>query len=271
MAVNAQSQNVPSDGIALKASGIRKNFGFVQALADADFELRNGEIHALVGDNGAGKSTLVKILSGVQQPDAGSIELYGKPVRFANPGQAHAAGVETVYQNLALATDLTPGENVFLGRETLRGGWRGFLRFVDRPTMRKRTDDHLRDLGIDLPSSTVPVETLSGGQRQAVAVARASLWGRTILLMDEPVAALGHQQTEMVLDLMARVRDEKGLSIIFISHNLPEVLAIADRITVLRLGRSLLTCNASDASIEMLVGAMTGALDDDTNSGGNPR
>jgi ABC-type sugar transport system ATPase subunit len=252
--------------IALEATGIRKNYGFVQALAGADFELREGEIHALVGDNGAGKSTLIKVFSGVVQADDGQMELFGDRVSFSNPADALEAGIETVYQDLALATDLTPGENIFLGRETARRGFLGRLGFVDRAAMRRDAGQHLRELGIDLPSGRVPVDTLSGGQRQAVAVARASAWGRTVLILDEPVAALGHQQTEIVLGLMRQVRDEKGLSIIFISHSIPQVLEVADRITVLRLGRTVLTCDVREASLEMLVAAMTGLSDADNGA-----
>jgi ABC-type sugar transport system ATPase subunit len=254
-------QATSSERIALKATGIRKNYGFVQALDGADFELREGEIHALVGDNGAGKSTLIKVFSGVVQADDGSIELFGTPVNFSNPADALEAGIETVYQDLALAIDLTPGENIFLGREITRNGFLGRLGFVDRPAMRRDAGEHLRELGIDLPSGRVPVDTLSGGQRQAVAVARASAWGRNVLIMDEPVAALGHHQTEIVLSLMRQVRDEKGLSIIFISHSILQVLEVADRITVLRLGRTVLTCDVRDAGTEMLIAAMTGLSD----------
>lgn len=262
--------DAPSAGrVALRATGVRKNFGFVQALAGADFELREGEIHALVGDNGAGKSTLIKIFAGVFQPDDGSIELFDTPVTFSSPTDALEAGIETVYQDLALAIDLTPGENIFLGRETARGGFLGRLGFVDRAAMARDAAVHLHELGIDLPSGDVPVDTLSGGQRQAVAVARASAWGRTVLILDEPVAALGHHQTEIVLNLMRQVRDEKGLSIIFISHSIPQVLGVADRITVLRLGRTVLTCDVRDASTEMLVTAMTGLSDPENNAGGS--
>ena len=261
-------QDAFSARIALKATGIRKNYGFVQALAGANFELREGEIHALVGDNGAGKSTLIKVFSGVVQADAGSIELFGSPITLSSPADALEAGIETVYQDLALGVDLTPGENIFLGREIARKGVLGRLGFVDRQAMRREAGEHLHDLGIDLPSGRVPVDTLSGGQRQAVAVARASAWGRTVLILDEPVAALGHHQTEIVLNLMKQVRDEKGLSIIFISHSIPQVLEVADRITVLRLGRTVLTCDVREAGTEMLVAAMAGVSDAENDSGG---
>jgi simple sugar transport system ATP-binding protein len=245
--------------LLLRASGIRKDYGHVRALDGVDFDVRPREIHALVGDNGAGKSTLIKIIAGAVRPDAGTIEIDGKPVVFNSPHDAREAGIETVYQDLALADPLDAAENVFLGRELCYPGIRGWLGFVDRPAMRERTAAHLRDLAVNLPSITVPVETFSGGQRQAVAVARASVWGQRLVIMDEPVAALGVQQTTHVLDLMQRTRDEKGLSVILISHNLPEVLRVADRITVLRLGRRVGTLDATDATATLLVAAMTGA------------
>jgi len=245
--------------LLLRATGIRKDYGHVRALDGVDFDVRAREIHALIGDNGAGKSTLIKVIAGAVRPDAGSIEIDGNPVVFTSPHDAREAGIETVYQDLALADPLDAAENVFLGREVCYPGLLGRLGFVDRPAMRRRTQEHLRDLGVNLPSITVPVETFSGGQRQAVAVARASVWGQRLVIMDEPVAALGVQQTTHVLDLMQRTRDEKGLSVILISHNLPEVLRVADRITVLRLGRRVGTIAAGDATATLLVAAMTGA------------
>ena len=244
----------------LRASGIRKDYGHVRALDGVDFDVRPREIHALVGDNGAGKSTLIKIIAGTVRPDAGTIEIDGQPVMFNSPHDAREAGIETVYQDLALADPLDAAENVFLGREVCYPGFLGWLGFVDRASMRRRTQEHLRELAVNLPSITVPVENFSGGQRQAVAVARAAVWGQRLVIMDEPVAALGVQQTTQVLDLMQRTRDEKGLSIILISHNLPEVLRVADRITVLRLGRRVGTVAARDATATLLVGAMTGAV-----------
>jgi simple sugar transport system ATP-binding protein len=242
----------------LRATGVAKAYGHVTALRGIDFELDRGEIHALVGDNGAGKSTFIKILSGTERPDSGTIEIDGQPVRFAAPGDAQRCGIETVYQDLAIAESLDAGENVFLGRERLRPGPLGRLGFVDRRAMRRETAAHLRELGIRLPSVGSPCEALSGGQKQAVAVARAAVWGRRILLMDEPAAALGVRQTRQVLDLIRRSRDEKGLSIIFISHNVDQVLAVADRVTVLRLGRVVLDCDRDTATLELLTRAMSG-------------
>ncbi len=244
--------------LALGARGLRKNYGHVQALDGADFELREGEIHALVGDNGAGKSTLIKVISGAVTPDAGDLRLFGQPVTFNSPRDAQAAGVETVYQDLALADTLDAAENVFLGRELLLPGPLARLGFVDRRAMRARAREQLAILNISLPSVTVPVATLSGGQRQAVAVARAGSWGRRLLIMDEPVAALAPKQAQLVLDLMRRVRDERGLSVIFISHTLPHVFRAADRVTVMRLGRCVLTRPVASATNEMLIAAMTG-------------
>jgi simple sugar transport system ATP-binding protein len=248
--------------LLMQASGIRKDYGHVRALNGVDLDLRQREIHALIGDNGAGKSTLIKIMAGAVKPDAGTIEIDGRSVTFSSPHDAREAGIETVYQDLALADPLDAAENVFLGRELCYSGLRGRLGFVDRPAMRAQTASHLHDLGVSLPSISVPVETFSGGQRQAVAVARAAAWGRRFLIMDEPVAALGVQQTTHVLDLMERARDEKGLSVILISHNLPEVLRVADRITVLRLGRRVGTVAARDATASLLIGAMTGVVTD---------
>ncbi len=243
----------------LLATGIRKDYGYVRALDGVDFEVRDREIHALVGDNGAGKSTLIKVLAGVVRADAGHIEIDGHEIVIADPADAREAGIETVYQDLALADPLDAAENVFLGREIVRAGLLGRLGLLDRGEMRRQCESHLEDLGVQLPSIRAPVETFSGGQRQAVAVARASVWGKRLLIMDEPVAALGHRQTVQVLDLMRRTRDEKGISVILISHNLPEVIRVADRITVLRLGHRVLTVPAAEATTDLLVAAMTGS------------
>jgi simple sugar transport system ATP-binding protein len=257
MTSGLQSETEP---LLLKAIGLRKDYGHVRALDSVDFDLRHHEIHAVIGDNGAGKSTLIKIIAGAVQPDRGTLEIDGREVTFSSPHDARAAGIETVYQDLALADPLDAAENVFLGRELCYGGLLGRLGFVDRRAMHATTAANLRDLGVNIPSLTVPVETFSGGQRQAVAVVRATVWGQRFLIMDEPVAALGVQQTTHVLDLMQRARDEKGLSVILISHNMPEVLRVADRVTVLRLGSRVGTIAAKDATPTLLVGAMTGAL-----------
>lgn len=242
----------------LRATGIRKRYGHVEALRGADLEILPGEIHALLGDNGAGKSTLVKTLSGVVAPDEGTIEFKGHEVNFSGPRAAQDAGVETVYQDLALAGTLDPGENVFLGREPLVKGLRGRFGFIDRVEMRKRTAAELELLGIKLPSIDNTVETMSGGQRQAVAIARAAIWGTSMLILDEPTAALGVVQTEFVQQLMRKVRDEKGLTILLISHNMPEVFAVADRVTIMRLGQRALSCPIAELTTERLLAVMAG-------------
>jgi len=249
-----------TDQPALRARGIRKKFGNVEAIRGADFDVRPGEIVALIGDNGAGKSTLVKVLSGVHQPDAGEILIDELLVSFDSPRAAQAAGVCTVYQDLALPLDLDPAACLFLGRELYRRGILGKFGVLDQKEMRRVAASELRELGVSLQDASVPVSALSGGQRQTVAAARASLWGRKVVFFDEPTAALGVVQTARVLDLLRRVRD-KGLGVVLISHSMPDVLAVADRVHVLRLGRSVVTFQAADATTEDLVGAMTGAID----------
>jgi simple sugar transport system ATP-binding protein len=248
-----------ADPPRLAAHGIVKRFGHVEALRGASFSVDGGEIVALVGDNGAGKSTLVKALSGVLTPDAGRIEIDGRPVTLHGPGHAQKLGIETVYQDLALAFDLDAAANLHLGREVLRPApWR-YLGVLDKVAMRGRTATAMDELGIRLPSVAVPVRSLSGGQRQCVAVARAVAWATRVVFLDEPTAALGVMQREQVLDIMRRVRD-RGLAVVLISHNMPEVLAVADRIEVLRLGQRVARFAAADATVEELVSAMTGGL-----------
>lgn len=246
---------------ALLVRGVTKSFGAVRALDGMDFSLAKGEIHALLGDNGAGKSTLIKVLSGVISPDEGSIEVDGIRRSFADPNAARAAGIETVYQDLALALTLTPTENIFLGREISKPGVRGrVLRMIDRVEMRRQVKARLDSLGVRLPRLDTPVSTLSGGQRQAVAIARAAVWGRQILILDEPTAALGVAQTEHVLQMVEGLR-ANGLSVIMITHSLPEVLRVADSVTVMRFGRQVLSRPIAECTKELLVAAMTGALE----------
>lgn len=240
----------------LEARGITKRFGHVQALDGADFAASRGEVVALIGDNGAGKSTLVKILSGTLQPDSGDVFMEGKPVRFASPQEAQRHGIETVYQDLALAPDLDAAANLHLGREIYRIP---FLKVLDRKAMRERARAAFAELGIELPDVRAPVVTLSGGQQQSVAVARVVSYASKVIFMDEPTAALGVVQRGRVLDTVRRVRD-RGIAIVLISHNMPEVLAVSDRVEVLRLGRRVATYTAARTSVEELVGAMTGAL-----------
>jgi simple sugar transport system ATP-binding protein len=243
----------------LQAHGLVKSFGRVHALRGADFTVNRSEVVALIGDNGAGKSTLVKTLSGVHPPDAGEILFEGSPVTIASPEAARALGIETVYQDLALAPDLESSANLFLGREVPRPGLLGKLGFLDNVAMRKRTEGAFSDLGVGVQDVTAPVATFSGGQRQGVAVARAVTWASKVVFMDEPTAALGVVQTRRVLDLITRVR-ERGLSVVLISHNMPEVREVADRVEVLRLGQRVATFKRGEATMEDLVGAMTGAL-----------
>jgi fructose transport system ATP-binding protein len=243
----------------LEAHGIAKRFGSVTALEGVDFEVYAGEICALIGDNGAGKSTLIKILSGVTSPDTGTITLQGRPVVFHSPRDARAAGIETVYQDLALAPDLDVAANLYLGREIKRQGLLGMLDVYDQGAMREQAAKHLRDLKVNLRSIRQTVETLSGGQRQSVAVARAVLWGKDIVILDEPTAALGVAQSGMVLELMKRVRDN-GTAVIFISHNMPHVFDVADRMVVLRRGRRVGTLYPGRDTMDYAVSLMTGAI-----------
>jgi simple sugar transport system ATP-binding protein len=243
----------------LEARGIVKDFGRVRALRGADFTVYPAEVVALVGDNGAGKSTLVKCLAGVEHPDAGEIAFEGSPVVLNTPTQARELGIETVYQDLALAADLDPAANLFLGREATRGGLLGKLGFLDKAEMHRRADDAFESLGVGLQDSSAPVANMSGGQRQGVAVSRAVTWASKVVFMDEPTAALGVVQTRHVLDLIRRVR-ERGLSVVLISHNLPEVFEVSDRIEVLRLGERVAQYKREDVGMEDIVGAMTGAI-----------
>ena len=243
----------------LEARGIVKSFGKVQALRGANFTVRPNEVVALVGDNGAGKSTLVKTLAGVHQADGGEVLFQGRPVTIGSPLDARALGIETVYQDLALAAELDPASNLFLGRELLRAGPLGRLGFLDKRAMRRQSDEAFERLSVAIQDVDAPVATMSGGQRQGIAVSRAVMWASKVVFMDEPTAALGVVQTRNVLDLIGRVK-EQGLSVVLISHNMPEVLEVADRVEVLRLGERVAQFERGDVSMEEIVGAMTGAL-----------
>ncbi|MGW0516349.1 ATP-binding cassette domain-containing protein [Crossiella sp. NPDC003009] len=243
----------------LEARDLVKHYGSVEALRGASFELREGEVVSLIGDNGAGKSTLVKCLSGAEQPDSGQILLDGKEVQLDRPTAARELGIETVYQDLAVAPDLDPAANLFLGRELRRKGLLGALGMLDKKEMRRQAATHFTQLGVSLQSLDVPIGSLSGGQRQSVAVARSVAWASKLVFMDEPTAALGVVQRERVLDVIRRVRDN-GIAVVLISHNMPEVLKVSDRIEVLRLGRRVARFTAAQTTLEELVGAMTGAL-----------
>ena len=242
----------------IEARGITKSFGRVVALRGADFAAWPGEVSALVGDNGAGKSTLIKILSGALQPDGGQLFLDGQPIRISSPAEARQLGIETVYQDLALAPSLDVASNLFLGREARQRGLLGAIGFLDDRLMRKRAQEEMANLQIGLSSVRQPVLTLSGGQRQAIAVARAVAWGKRIVIMDEPTAALGIRESRMVVRLIKRIK-ETGLAVVMISHNLPEVFEVADRITILRLGRTVRQMRREEASMDDVVAFMTGA------------
>ena len=243
----------------LEARKIVKSFGRVHALTGANFTVYAGEVVALVGDNGAGKSTLVKTLVGVHPADSGEILFEGEPVVIHTPQDAREIGIETVYQDLALAAEIDPAANMFLGREVLRDGPLGKLGFLDKAEMRRRSEEAFRNLGVRIQDTTAPVANMSGGQRQGIAISRAVTWASKVVFMDEPTAALGVVQTRNVLEQIKRVR-EQGLAVVLISHNLPEIFEVADRIEVLRLGERVARLRPSDVSMEDVVSAMTGAL-----------
>ena len=245
----------------LEAHGLVKRYGSVTALDGAEFDLYPGEVLAVIGDNGAGKSTLIKALSGAIIPDAGEIRIDGEPVHLHSPLDARKFGIETVYQDLAVAPALDVATNLFLGRERRKSGVLGKLfRTLDRRGMRADARRSLDELGIRIGSVQQPVETLSGGQRQSVAVARAAAFGTRLIIMDEPTAALGVRESGMVLDLIRRIRD-RGLPVVLISHNMPQVFEIADRIHVHRLGRRIAVVRPEDRTMSEVVAIMTGAMD----------
>ena len=244
----------------IQAKGLVKRYGQVTALDGADFELRAGEILAVIGDNGAGKSSLIKALSGATIPDEGQILLDGKEIHFKTPIDARRAGIETVYQELAVAPAMTIAENLFLGRELRRPGFLGnVLRMLDKKEMLAQSIARMNDLKVGIRSMTQPVETLSGGQRQCVSVARAAAFARHVVIMDEPTAALGVKEGNMVLALIRRVRDQ-GLPVVLISHNMPHVFEIADRIHVARLGKRAAVLDPKKISMSDTVAVMTGAM-----------
>jgi fructose transport system ATP-binding protein len=245
----------------LEARGLVKTYGRVVALDHADFELYPGEVLGVIGDNGAGKSTLIKCFSGAIVPDRGEIYLDGQPVRFTTPNDAQAAGIETVYQNLAVCPALDISTNLFLGRERLMPDWRGsILRMLDLRGMREAARKQMSDLGLlTIQDMTQAVETLSGGQRQGVAVARAAAFGQRLVIMDEPTAALGVKESRKVLQLIRDVRAQ-GLPVILISHNMPHVFEVSDRIHIQRLGRRVAVVTPKTHSMSEAVAIMTGAM-----------
>jgi D-xylose transport system ATP-binding protein len=250
--------------LALK--GVSKSFGPVQALNDVDFEVQPGEVVALVGDNGAGKSTLVKTIAGIHPPDAGTIAFDGQEVTITSPHDAVELGIATVYQDLALCDNLDVVENLFLGREERVEGPVGFIGQLDEVEMEKRTGELLENLAVTITDVRNEVGTMSGGQRQQVAIARSLLGEPKLVMLDEPTAALGVRQTAQVLELVKRLRD-RGYGVVVISHNLADVFEVADRIYVLRLGREAGDFKAGDVSQDQVVGAITGA----SGNGGGQR
>jgi simple sugar transport system ATP-binding protein len=251
--------------LALEARGITKLYGHVSALSGANFEVKAGEVVALIGDNGAGKSTLVKIMSGTESPTSGEILIDGQPVNISGPLSARQHGIETVYQDLALAPHLNPVQNMYLGREVMRKGVLGRLGFMSNDQMLEGSKKAFDQLGATVRNYSGSIGAMSGGQKQAVAVARAAAWATRVILLDEPTAALGVVQTKGVLDLIRRVRD-RGLGVVFISHSMPHVIQVADEVQVMRLGKRVATYKAKETTMEELVGAMTGAVTQESQS-----
>jgi fructose transport system ATP-binding protein len=261
---NASTVGVPSgnaEDLILEGKGLNKRYGKVVALDNADFDLRRNEILAVIGDNGAGKSTLIKAMCGAVIPDSGDILLDGQKVSFKSPMEARLAGIETVYQNLALSPALSIADNMFLGREIRREDVFGRLfRALDRHKMNKIARDKLSELGLmTIQNINQSVETLSGGQRQGVAVVRAAAFGSRVVIMDEPTAALGVKESRRVLELMLDVK-RRGLPIVLISHNMPHVFEVADRIHIHRLGRRIAVIDPKQYSMSDAVAIMTGAM-----------
>ncbi|HEV3494549.1 MAG TPA: ATP-binding cassette domain-containing protein [Reyranella sp.] len=251
----------PQPNPVLEARGLVKRYGRVTALDGSDFELYPGEVLAVIGDNGAGKTTLIKALTGAIVPDAGEILLAGQPIRFRSPQDARLAGIETVYQDLALSPALSIADNLFLGRERRVAGFAGsVLRKLDRAGMQRDARQKLSELGLlTIQNINQPVETLSGGQRQGIAVARAAAFGSRVVIMDEPTAALGVKESRRVLELILDVK-KRGLPIVLISHNMPQVFEVADRIHIHRLGKRLTVIDPKAYSMADAVAMMTGAM-----------
>jgi fructose transport system ATP-binding protein len=245
----------------LTGRGLVKTFGKVVGLSGSDVDLYPGEVLAIIGDNGAGKSTLIKCFSGAHTPDSGVMEVAGKPVQFRGTHDARQAGIETVFQTLAVSPALDIASNLYLGREIRKSGWAGnIFRTLDKKRMRSEAAQHLQDLGIGtIQNITQTVETLSGGQRQAVAVARAAAFGSRVIILDEPTAALGVRESARVLQLINDLRD-RGMPVVLISHNMPQVFEVADRIHVQRLGRRAAVVTPQTHTMNDAVAIMTGAL-----------
>jgi len=248
----------------LECTGITKRFGGLTAVNNVDFKIHNGEVVGLVGDNGAGKSTLVQIISGVYLPDEGQICVDGEKVAFSSPMDARNAGIETIYQDLALATNLNAADNIFLGREILNKKTKMFS-VLDRKTMKEEARTILKELEITIPGLDRPIRELSGGQRQAVAISRSIYWNAKLLIMDEPTAALGVPEQRKVYELVGKLK-ERNVPIIVISHNMNDVFTVADRIVVLRRGKKVADVNVSDTNDEQIVSWMVGKDDDSKES-----
>jgi fructose transport system ATP-binding protein len=261
MNTSGETDKTPARGeIVLEARKIVKRYGHVTALDGADLELRAGEVLAVIGDNGAGKSTMVKVICGAVVPDAGEVLLDGTPVHFQSPLDPRRRGIETVYQDLAVAPALDIATNLFLGRELrCRGILGSWFRLLDKRRMKREAQREMEELKFHLPSIDSAVEDLSGGQRQGVAVARAAIFGRRLVIMDEPTAALGVRESGEVLNLIRTIRD-RGLPVLLISHNMPHVFEIADRIHIMRLGRRVALTTPREHTMGEVVAIMTGAM-----------
>lgn len=243
----------------LSVSGISKSYGRIQALRGVDFHVDAGEVVGLVGDNGAGKSTLIKILSGALQADQGNILLDGSEIHLSSPSRARQLGIETVYQDLSLAPHLNIEENIFLGREVLKTSWTKLFGHLDKQSMLRRAEEILDSLHVHVESLKSPVAELSGGQRQAVAVARAVAWANKVVILDEPTNHLGVEEVEMVLNLIRDVK-RHGIAVIFISHTLPHVLEVTDRIEVMRLGEKVTSLSTGETNLNEVVSWITGSM-----------
>lgn len=251
----------PSVDCALRATNLGISFGHVEVLRSVSLEIRRGEVVALIGDNGAGKSTLTKCLCGVYQPDSGTIELDGVVTRFESIRDSEAAGIGVVHQDLALAPDLSVLENIFLGHEVLMQGWRQWLGVLNRKGMAVSANSALSRLAAKVPSVAIPTRVLSGGQRQAVAIARAVMWSKSVIILDEPTAALGARQSAVVGGLIREIA-RSGLGVMVISHDLPKMLEVADRVVVLWKGTVAIDLPAKDLTVPDMVAAMVGHAED---------
>jgi simple sugar transport system ATP-binding protein len=247
-------------GPAIAVRAVTRSFGHVQALRGVDLDVYSGQVLALMGDNGAGKSTLTKILAGALAPDGGQMRFWGQDVRVQSISHAQELGIETVYQDLALAPDLSVVDNMFLGREELATGWRKSVGVLNRQSMHRRARAALDKLGVQLRSLRIPVRDLSGGQRQAVAIARAVMWATTAILMDEPTAALGARQTARTNEIIRAVAD-RGLAVVVVSHDIPNMIKVADRVAVLRRGEVVSDQPTLGLTVDRCVGLMLGSLE----------